>query len=36
MRRFPFAIEYCVVQNGVKILTVKHGRRHPNYGRGRQ
>ncbi len=36
MRRFPFGIDYRVAKDGLKILSVKHGRRHPNYGRGRQ
>ena len=36
MRRFPFSVEYRIVPQGVQILTVKHGRRHPNHGRERR
>jgi plasmid stabilization system protein ParE len=35
MRRFPYAIYYRVLGEELRILIVKHHRRHPDYGRDR-
>lgn len=35
MPRFPFAIYYRVLADGVRILAFKHHSRHPNYWHGR-
>lgn len=35
LRRFPFGIYYRVVDQVIRVLTVKHHRRHPGYGLAR-
>ncbi|MCD4819839.1 MAG: type II toxin-antitoxin system RelE/ParE family toxin [Candidatus Cloacimonetes bacterium] len=36
MRRFPYVIYFRALKNGVlRIILVKHQRRHPNFGRNR-
>ncbi|HZF08305.1 MAG TPA: type II toxin-antitoxin system RelE/ParE family toxin [Thermoanaerobaculia bacterium] len=35
LRRFPYAVYYRVLPSGVRILVVKHHRRHPDYWRER-
>lgn len=35
LRRFPYAVYYRVLPAGVRILVVKHHRRHPDYWRER-
>ena len=36
MRRFPYAIQYRVDADRILILTIKHHRKHPDYGSGRR
>ena len=36
MARFPFAIYYRVLPDGLRILALKHHSRHPGYGRERR
>ena len=36
MPRFPFAIYYRMLPDHLRILTLKHHKRHPNYGRDRR
>ena len=36
LKRFPYHFLYRVVEDGVRILVVRHHRRHPNYGLERE
>jgi len=36
MPRFPFAIYYRLLEDHLRILTIKHHKRHPNYGQDRR
>lgn len=33
---FPYSVMYRRIDNGIRILVVRHQRRKPNYGRGRR
>lgn len=35
LKRFPYSIYYRVVGDAVRILVIKHHRRHPDYWKGR-
>ncbi len=35
LRRFPYAVVYRPTDDGIRILIVRHHRRHPDYGRTR-
>lgn len=36
LKRFPFGIYFRILDDTVRVLTVKHHRRHPGYGIARQ
>jgi plasmid stabilization system protein ParE len=36
LKRFPYVITYKVLGENIRILVLKHKRRHPSYGRGRE
>jgi plasmid stabilization system protein ParE len=36
MRRFPYHLLFRETVNGVRVIVVRHDRRHPNYGTGRR
>ena len=36
LKRFPFHFLFCVVGENVRILVVRHHRRHPSYGMSRE
>ena len=35
LKRFPFGLYYRLTTGGIQIVTVKHQRRHPDYGMDR-
>jgi hypothetical protein len=35
LKRFPFGIYFRVMDESIRVLTVKHHRRHPGYGLAR-
>jgi len=35
LRRFPYAVYYRILATGVRVLVVKHHRRHPDYWKKR-
>lgn len=36
LRRFPYHILYEVIENSIRILQVRHNKRHPDYGMERK
>ena len=36
LKRFPYTIFYRIHTDRVRILTIRHDKRHPNYGAGRK
>lgn len=36
LKRFPYTVFYRIHSDLVRILTIRHDKRHPNYGAGRK